>query len=97
MGNKSKKNFRETQTREKVFKEIARNPRDMVSLELYAKKHGLVQSGNKFRDAIKSLQDAGRIIVKDGKVSVNTEFIKKGTFVISGGKAYVTIDNDNHQ
>lgn len=97
MGNKSKKNFRETQTREKVFKEIARNPRDMVSLELYAKKHGLVQSGNKFRDAIKSLQDAGRIIVKDGKVSVNAEFIKKGTFVISGGKAYVTIDNDNHQ
>ena len=83
--------------RERIFKEIARSPRDLTTLKAYAVKKKIVESGGKFDKAIAMLKASGRIIVKPGSVIVNPNEIKQGIFVAKGKNGYIQLDGDNRQ
>lgn len=83
--------------RERIFKEIARNPRDLTTLRAYAIKKKIVESGGKFDKAIAMLKASGRIIVKPGRVEVNPNEIRQGVFVMKGRGGYIQLDGDNRQ
>ena len=101
MGNKNYKNLKALYRREKIFKEIAKEtltqPKDLFTLRQTFVKHKIVDSGNKFDAVIEELKNENRIVIKGKIVQINVEHIKSGTLIITGKKAYVLIDKDNHQ
>lgn len=92
-----KTNYKAIQTRERLYKEIAKNPGDLTTFRAKAVKSKLVDSGNKFDAAVKDLQASGRVVIKGKNIMINDSQIEFGTFVCSAGKYYVLIDKDNHQ
>jgi len=97
MGAKSKSELGMIKTRERVYKEIAKSPRDLVTLRALLVKKKVVDSGNKFDKAVAMLKEQGRISVKSGFVMALPEQIKHGTFVAHGKSGYVLIDGDSRQ
>ncbi len=97
MGAKSKSELGMIKTRERVYKEIAKSPRDLVTLRDLLVKKKVVDSGNKFDKAVAMLKEQGRISVKSGFVMALPEQIKHGTFVAHGKSGYVLIDGDSRQ
>ena len=101
MGNKSYKNLKALYSRERIFKEIAKatltEPKDLFSLRQTFVKHKIVESGNKFDAVIEELKNENRIVFNGKNVQINSEQVKSGALIITGKKAYVLIDKDNHQ
>ncbi|MBO5022324.1 MAG: RNB domain-containing ribonuclease [Clostridia bacterium] len=97
MSNHADKDLKVIKIRERVFRAITEQPKDLVSLRSYSVKRKVVDSGNKFDTAIATLKDQGRILVKAGKVSINPEYLKSATFVAKGRGGYLLIDGDSRQ
>ncbi len=97
MSNHADKDLKVIKIRERVFRAITEQPKDLVSLRSYSVKRKVVDSGNKFDTAIATLKQQGRILVKAGKVSINPEYLKSATFVAKGRGGYLLIDGDSRQ
>lgn len=91
------KELKSIKTRERVYREIACSPKDLVTLRAFMVKKHLVDSGNKFDKAVEMLKTSGRVIVKGGLVMANPKDIKTGIFVVRGKSGYVLIDGDSRQ
>ena len=83
--------------RERVYREIAKNPGDLFSLRATLLKQNIVESGNKFDRAIEMLKESGRIYVKAGQVALSKGALKMGTLVFRGQSGYVMLDGDGRQ
>ena len=55
--------------REKVYREIAKNPQDLQTLRAFMVKKHLVDSGKKFDKAVEMLKTSGRVILKSEEYS----------------------------
>ncbi len=97
MSNHSDKDLKVVKIRERVFRAITEQPKDLTSLRSYSVKRKVVDSGNKFDKAIATLKDQGRILVKAGKVSINPTYLKSATFIAKGRGGYLLIDGDSRQ
>lgn len=84
-------------TRERVYKEIAKNSQDLTTLRTYMVKKHLVDSGKKFDKAVEMLKSSGRVVLKSGNISLNPTSVKTGVFVIRSKGGYVLLDGDSKQ
>lgn len=97
LGVKMSNNGKLIKIREKVYQEIAKNPGDLFSLRASLVKKNIVESGNKFDNAVEMLKESGRIYVKAGQVALAKDALKMGTLVFRGQMGYVMLDGDNKQ
>ena len=93
----NKKQVKDIINQEKVFRAIAENPGDLVTVQERLIKHKVVDSRTKLRNALEALTREGRIVVKGKEVSINPSLIKQGRFVQSGSSGYIVLDGDSHQ
>ena len=100
MGSK-RKGSKSLYIREKVYREIARasinGPVDLFTLRVKFVKQKIVESGNKFDQAVKELQAEGRVVVKGKDIFLNQAKLKVGTLVHASKSGYIIFDGDNHK
>lgn len=102
MGTQNKRNMKSNIIKERVYRELARETSsgaaDLTTLRLKYVKHKIVDSGNKFDNAIEELKNEGRVLVRNKKIMANPNVVKHGTFVVKNSNVgYVVFDDDNHQ
>ena len=93
----SKREYKELLNKEKVYKAVASNPGDLVTVQERLLKHRVVESRLKIRNAINSLVEEGRLVIKDKKIYPNPSEIKQGKFIRSGNSGYVVFSGDSHE
>ena len=103
MGDKrKKKNQKQTSTRERVYRNIVElyvqhGSVDLTSVRAKFVRDKIVDSGNKFDIALKSLLESGRLVRDKNNIYPPKEDLKIGTYHRSGNKSYVTFDGDSRQ
>ena len=93
----SKKDYKLVKIREKVYREIAKNPQDLTTLRTYMVKKHLIDSGNKFDKAVEMLKSSGRVVLKAGNISLAPSSVKSGVFVLRSKGGYILFDGDDKQ
>ncbi len=84
-------------TRERIYKEITKSPKDLSSLKSLMLSKRIVESGNKFNLAIDMLKSSDRIIINRGYVMAKPSEIKQGVFYAMGRNRYVVLKGENRQ
>ncbi len=84
-------------TREKIYKEITKSPKDLSALKSLMLSQKVVESENKFDRAFEMLKSSKRIIVNGGYVMARSSDIKQGVFYARGDNRYVVLKGENRR
>lgn len=93
----SKREYKERLNKERVYREVASNPGDLVTIQERLLKHKVADSRTKIRNAINALVEEGRLVINGKQVYPNPSEIKRGRFVQKGANGYIIFDGDSHQ
>ncbi len=83
--------------RERIYKEIAKSPKELASLKSLMMAEKIVDSENKFDRAFDMLKSSNRINMKGGYVMAWPTDIKKGVYYARGTNRYVVLEGENRQ
>ena len=94
MGNK--RQVKDIINEEKVFRAVAQNPGDIVTIQERLLKHKVLDSRTKISRAMQELISAGRLVLKGKDLQVSPSAIFHGKYVEEGRDSYVILDGDSN-